>query len=391
MNKLLGFILLIALVSCTEDDPTFVGPDKEAKHNVSITGVIQHGQNQKLRLETVDGSQKLVTIAKATADGEGKFTIDTKITGASIYQLRMGDSGEKVIPLTIMPNDKIKLKTSYEQFGISPKIEGTQWSDAVMEYMNIYAKFNKERVKLAGKKDKLSNDVLNAEFAKLMEPVDTFALNFMAEHPENPFNMILIKHARPKSPDFSSWDPRNMEILNAVAFAFETKYPDEIITNTISNEAFQTEVKYNEYIAKNSGTIPAQEMLLSTPEGKEIALSSLRGKYVLIDFWASWCAPCRNENPNVVKLYKKYKDQGFTVYSVSLDDDPVAWKKAIVKDGLIWPNHVSDLKGQNSSLPKLYNFTGIPHTVLLNKEGNIIGSGLRGESLEQKLKEIFSN
>jgi hypothetical protein len=99
----------------------------------------------------------------------------------------------------------------------------------------------------------------------------------------------------------------------------------------------------------------------------------------------------RKENPNVVRLYKKYEKQGFTVLSVSLDEDPNAWKAAIAKDGLIWKNHVSDLKGWESSMPALYGFEGIPFTVLVNKEGNIIGKELRGEVLERKLSEIFKN
>ena len=107
-------------------------------------------------------------------------------------------------------------------------------------------------------------------------------------------------------------------------------------------------------------------------------------------FSAPWCGPCRRENPNVVRLYNTYKNKGFTIFSVSLDDNAEAWKEAIKKDGLTWPNHVSDLLKWNSPLPQLYGFSGIPHTVLLNKEGNIIGVGLRGEKLEQKLKEIFS-
>jgi thiol-disulfide isomerase/thioredoxin len=120
-------------------------------------------------------------------------------------------------------------------------------------------------------------------------------------------------------------------------------------------------------------------------------LSSLRGSIVLLDFWASWCRPCRGENPNVVRLYKKYKNKGFTVFSVSLDEDPAAWKQAIAMDGLAWPNHVSDLKGWETPLVKTYQFDGIPHTVLIGKDGKIIATGLRGEALEQKLEELLKN
>jgi thiol-disulfide isomerase/thioredoxin len=100
-----------------------------------------------------------------------------------------------------------------------------------------------------------------------------------------------------------------------------------------------------------------------------LKFSDLKGKVVLIDFWASWCGPCRAENPNVVRLYEKYKNKGFTVFSVSLDDEKSKWKDAIRKDNLSWPTHVSDLKGWKSPVVTSYGFDGIPFTVLVNKEG----------------------
>ena len=139
-----------------------------------------------------------------------------------------------------------------------------------------------------------------------------------------------------------------------------------------------------------SGTMAAPEIAMKDPNGKELRLSALKGKVVLVDFWASWCGPCRKENPNVVRLYKKFKSKGFEVFSVSLDQDPKAWKDAIAKDGLIWPNHVSDLMGWQTPLTQQYGFQSIPYTVLLNRDGNIIGVGLRGEQLERKLEEVLS-
>jgi thiol-disulfide isomerase/thioredoxin len=129
---------------------------------------------------------------------------------------------------------------------------------------------------------------------------------------------------------------------------------------------------------------------LPSPEGQAIALSSLRGKVVLIDFWASWCGPCRMENPNVVKLYNEKKNQGFEVYSVSLDKDKNAWTAAIAKDGLIWPSHVSDLGYWNSVVVKQYGFQGIPFTVLVGRDGKILAKGLRGQQLEEAVTRYLS-
>ena len=132
----------------------------------------------------------------------------------------------------------------------------------------------------------------------------------------------------------------------------------------------------------------APEISLSDTTGNAVALSSLRGKYVLVDFWASWCGPCRAENPNVVRMYNKYKDKGFTIYGVSLDRTKAEWQRAIRNDNLPW-THVSDLKFWQSTAAQQYGVQAIPQTFLLDKEGKIIAKNLRGDALEQKLEEIL--
>jgi thiol-disulfide isomerase/thioredoxin len=135
--------------------------------------------------------------------------------------------------------------------------------------------------------------------------------------------------------------------------------------------------------------VPAPNIVMADTTGKMRKLSDLKGKVVLIDFWASWCGPCRRENPNVVKLYEEYKGKGFEVFSVSLDQDRERWIKAIKDDGLVWTNHVSDLKYWQNEAARLYQVSSIPRTILLDKEGNIIARDLRGPALEAKLKEVF--
>ena len=132
----------------------------------------------------------------------------------------------------------------------------------------------------------------------------------------------------------------------------------------------------------------APDLAGMTPDSTNYALSQMRGKIVLVDFWASWCGPCRRENPNVIAEYNKYKDKGFDILGVSLDRDMPSWKKAIAQDGLPW-HHISDLRGWQSQHAQLYSINSIPATVLVDKQGKIIARNLRGAELSAKLREIF--
>lgn len=133
----------------------------------------------------------------------------------------------------------------------------------------------------------------------------------------------------------------------------------------------------------------APDFELSDPDGNLVKLSSLRGKYILMDFWASWCGPCRKENPNVVALYKQYNNKNFDIIGISLDKDKDKWLEAIEADGLAW-NHVSDLKYWDSMAADLYAVSGIPHTILLDPAGKIIAKDLRGDALAAKLAEVLN-
>jgi thiol-disulfide isomerase/thioredoxin len=138
----------------------------------------------------------------------------------------------------------------------------------------------------------------------------------------------------------------------------------------------------------------APDLKFNNPDGKQLDLYSNKGYYVLVDFWASWCGPCRGENPNVVATYKQYVNKkfkgakGFKIFSVSLDQNPAAWTAAIKADGLIWPDHVSDLKGWNSAAAHLYGVESIPTNFLIDPKGVIIAHGLRGEALGQELATL---
>jgi thiol-disulfide isomerase/thioredoxin len=132
----------------------------------------------------------------------------------------------------------------------------------------------------------------------------------------------------------------------------------------------------------------APDFRQADPQGKVVQLSGLRGQYVLLDFWASWCPPCRAENPVLVRVYHQYEKKKFTILSVSLDHDRAAWLKAVKKDGLTWPQ-VSDLKGWDNAAAVRYHIMAVPQNFLLDPSGHVVGQNLRGEALEQRLAQLL--
>ncbi len=376
------FLLLLFLASCDSSETE----QKDLPNNFTINGTISGGGNSTIYLESYS-NKGTIPVANVQTDAQGNFSLKGNIPGLGIYQLRLGEAKDKVIPLTLNVNEKLTIQTSFNDFEKQPNAKGTNWAKHLNQYTLLIQEVMVSQQEMA-KNPNLSEAEMLTRYLEARKPLDEFSKRVMLQDPGNSFNIILSSSLMPTT-GFSGWDPKNLDLLTLVVEAFEQKHPNSPITNTFAQQLEQITLGYQQHLNSSSGNKMAPEIALKSPNGELIKLSSLRGNYVLIDFWASWCRPCRMENPNVVKLYQKYKNKGFTVFSVSLDQDATAWKSAIQADGLIWPNHVSDLQGWNTIVTKTYQFNSIPHTVLLDKEGKIIATGLRGPALEQKLQELI--
>ncbi len=390
-NKITS-LLIIATVALSSCDESGVAENENGKpNNFTVEGTIQNAPNTRLYIEvsTPDG---IIDIAKTETDGSGKFSMSGNIPGMGIYELRLGETEEKILPLTMEPNDKVNLKATADEFAFTPEFSGTDWAKPLSTYLKKFNDFTLAQANFARDNQNATREQMFAEMNARKKPIDDFAKNQMESDLDNPVNLILSSSLAPGPLGFEDWDTSNIELMAKMGEAFAKKYPDSPIAARMGQQVMQLRQAYDNYIFQKNNPVEAQaapEIEMNSPEGKAIKLSELRGKYVLVDFWASWCGPCRRENPNVVNVYKKFKDKGFTILSVSLDTDANKWKEAILQDGLIWPNHVSDLLGWQTPMTRVYGFNGIPHTVLVDPKGKIIATNLRGPSLEQKLNELL--
>jgi len=261
------------------------------------------------------------------------------------------------------------------------KITGSPTQDIFKTYIAEMEKLNKEVLALQGKYQNAMTtgntseaDKAKIDYQAIIDNNKVYSKNFVKEHSNSVVSAYITL--------FQLADQIDVAELDSLA----SKFAPELSKS-------EYVVKINERIQEQKKTaigIVAPDFTMNDPEGKPIQLSSLRGKIVLVDFWAAWCGPCRQENPNVVKLYQQYHDKGFEILGVSLDKNKEDWLKAIKADNLTWM-HVSDLQYWQNAAARLYGVNAIPQSFLLDKDGKIIGKGLRGEQLANKLMELFPN
>lgn len=365
--------LFISLVGCNE---------KNSEARYTIAGTIQHASNQKLMLQEVPyGGKPIITLDSTTLGADGKYAFDFIAKQEGIYRLATDNDLE-----IMFINDEEQIQVDADADNAqSYKVRGSKNSQALIDFLTAYKQkdssvfatlYNLEQLQQQKAKDS-SIHWLQIERTNKINALNQFVENTLttATSPALLYYVLGISL-------------RSMETAKVLALA---KIAAE---KTKAEPLIQFSNLLNSQVQANTPATPiavgamAPEIALANEKGEIVTLSSFKGKYVLVDFWASWCGPCRGENPNVVAAYEKYKNKNFTVLGVSLDDNKENWLEAIKADKLNWP-HVSDLKKWESTVVPTYQIEGIPFNVLLDTAGKIIAKDLRGQALQQTLAGLF--
>lgn len=373
MGLLLLLLIVTGLTACQNKGDKF-----------SVAGNITGMPIQTVYLEELNIND-IALIDSTTSGKDGEFNLSGNIQEPGLYRIRF--QHDKYILLSI---DKEKIEVdgnwgaleNYNVKGSAGSVSLKNFLTIVRQHMGDFQTMSVVIDTLQARGDDSAMTVaqkeltdMNIEFTRYIEhyadttthlPNALFAVQMLNPQVEKDFLDVFVQNL-------------NARFANAqMAKDFVTKY------NQMNAIASQQQ-------GKPAGPViggQAPELALTSPEGTQVTLSSFKGKYVLVDFWASWCGPCRRENPNVVAAYNKYKDKNFTIFGVSLDSDKDKWIQAIAKDGLTWP-HASDLQGWESIAARTYGIESIPSNFLLGPDGKIVARDLRGEALEAKLAEIL--
>ena len=361
--------------ACTKNTPPTAGGASGAGYQLS--GQLTNAPaGTKLYLAEL-GDTQFISRDTATLDAQGKFRFTGTVPEPGLYQVKTSDQSQVLLALSNgssveLTGDAQKLADTYTVKG-SKDSELLQQLNRTMQQSKqqmsgLEARYNQHAA--ANRSD--SMQALEKQFYAAQARSTGAIKALVQQNPKSVVSAFVVANLINPEEQFG--------FVDSMTTQFKTTIPDSRYTKAL--------VAKVEPMRSTAVGAAAPEISLAAPDGKALPLSSLRGKYVLIDFWASWCGPCRRENPNVVRAYNKFKGKGFEIYGVSFDQDRAKWLKAIEADGLTW-KHVSDLKGWESAAGQSYSIKSIPASILLDPQGRIIGKNLRGEALEAKLASVL--
>jgi len=333
-------------------------------------------------------SNRPIAVDSVKLDAEGNGSIQIPPLPLDFYQLALDN--DKVI-LALDSNEGAKVEASIGLLSMPRSVTGSANSEALHSFYRDAKTFDDEREKLRNTIATNSDTALIRQLNNLNASFYERCKSFAVANASSPAALAALGKLdmQRELPLFKAVrDSLRKTMPRSGFFTMMRDQVDRLEQQEVVMKMQEEEMKRLSNLLPVGG--PAPEIEQSTPEGGSYALSKLRGKVVLIDFWASWCRPCRIENPNVKKIYAKYASKGFEILGVSLDRDHAAWVKAIKDDGLPW-KHVSDLGFWNNAAAQEYGVQSIPYTVLVDRDGNILEKGLRAHELEPKLAALFGS
>jgi thiol-disulfide isomerase/thioredoxin len=344
-------------------------------------------------------SNELTTIDSMKITDKGTFNFKKEIKLPAFYLLKIHENN--FLTMLISPGEKLNLNAYYDSLNYPISVSGSKGTELMAEYNRT---LRNTINKLSGLNAIYNQNVDSPNLPAVMESLDSLAQGYLNEinsytknYIDNNINSLvsLVALYQQVAPSVYVLNPtKDLSYFEKVDSSLSVLYPKYEPVTSLHEQVQEMVEKIkmkSEAAPLSGGTGAAPEISLPNPKGDTIKLSSTRGSVVLLDFWASWCAPCRQENPNLVKAYNMYHKKGFQIYQVSLDKTKDAWIKGIEDDNLGKWIHVSDIQYWNSIVIPLYKIESIPTNFLLDKEGRIIASNLRGEKLQIKLAELFNN